>query len=230
MNRSLHRALAAPMAIALLASLSACATNTGTVADDKRVQGAVLGTLAGAAAGAAIDHNKRGRGALIGAAVGGLAGAGIGQYLEKQKQEIDQIPDANVQQQGEALMVAFPGDVLFDTGSSSLAPGAFSRLDQLADTLTRYPDTDVIVKGHTDAEGSEASNQSLSEQRADSVRRYLIGKGVSPSRITSIGFGESMPLVSNSTMAGRQQNRRVEIELRPNQQMREQQSTQPQGN
>lgn len=230
MNRSLQRVLAAPMAVAILASLSACATNTGTVADDKRVQGAVLGTLAGAAAGAAIDHNKRGRGALIGAAVGGLAGAGIGHYLEKQKQEIDQIPDANVQQQGEALMVAFPGDVLFDTGSSSLAPGAFSRLDQLADTLTRYPETDVIVKGHTDAEGSEASNQSLSEQRADSVRRYLIGKGVSPSRITSIGFGESMPLVSNSTMAGRQQNRRVEIELRPNQQMREQQSTQSQGN
>lgn len=230
MNRSLQRALAAPMAIAILASLSACATDTGTVADDRRVQGAVLGTLAGAAAGAAIDHNKRGRGALIGAAVGGLAGAGIGHYLEKQQQEIDQIPDANVQQQGEALLVAFPGDVLFDTGSSSLAPGAFSRLDQLADTLNRYPDTDVVVKGYTDAEGSEASNLVLSEQRSDSVRRYLIGKGVSPSRIKSIGFGESMPLVSNATMAGRQQNRRVEIELRPNQQMREQQTTQSQGN
>jgi outer membrane protein OmpA-like peptidoglycan-associated protein len=218
------------MAAAILASLSACATNTGTVADDRRVQGAVVGTLAGAAAGAAIDHNKRGRGALIGAAVGGLAGAGIGHYLEKQQREIDQIPDANVQQQGEALLVAFPGDVLFDTGSSSLAPGAFSRLDQLADTLNRYPDTDVVVKGHTDAEGSEASNQALSEQRSDSVRRYLIGKGVSPSRINSIGFGESMPLVSNATMAGRQQNRRVEIELRPNQQMREQQTTQSQAN
>jgi outer membrane protein OmpA-like peptidoglycan-associated protein len=230
MNRLLQRALAAPLVCALLGSLAACATNTGTVADDKRVQGAVLGTLAGAAAGAAIDHNKRGRGALIGAAVGGLAGAGIGHYLEKQKQEIDQIPDANVQQQGEALMVAFPGDVLFDTGSSALSPGAFSRLDQLADTLNRYPDTDVIVKGHTDAEGSETSNQALSEQRADSVRRYLIGKGVSPSRITAIGFGESMPLVSNTTMAGRQQNRRVEIEVRPNQQVREQQSTQSQGN
>ena len=231
MNRPFQRALAAPMAIAILASLSACATNTGTVADDRRVQGAVLGTLAGAAAGAAIDHDKRGRGALIGAAVGGLAGAGIGHYLEKQQQEIDQIPDANVQQQGEALLVAFPGDVLFDTGSSSLAPGAFSRLDQLADTLNRYPDTDVVVKGHTDAEGSEASNQVLSEQRSDSVRRYLIDKGgVAPARVKSIGFGESMPLVSNATLAGRQQNRRVEIELRPNQQMREQQTTQSQGN
>jgi outer membrane protein OmpA-like peptidoglycan-associated protein len=224
MSPHLRRALAAGVALVLLAALSACATNTGTVADDKRVQGAVLGTLAGAAAGAAIDSDKRGRGALIGAAVGGLAGAGIGHYLEKQKQEIDQIPDANVQQTGETLMVAFPGDVLFDSGSSSLSPGAYGRLDQLADTLGRYPDTDVIVKGHTDAEGSEASNQVLSEQRADAVRRYLIGKGVSPARITSIGFGESMPLVTNSTLEGRQQNRRVEIELRPNQQMREQQA------
>jgi outer membrane protein OmpA-like peptidoglycan-associated protein len=230
MMRSLQRAFAALLAVLLFASVSACATNTGTVADDKRVQGAVLGTLAGAAAGAAIDHNKRGRGALIGAAVGGLAGAGIGHYLEKQKQEIDQIPDANVQQQGEALMVAFPGDVIFDTGSSSLSPGAFARLDQLADTLNRYPDTEVIVKGHTDGEGSEASNQVLSEQRADSVRRYLIGRGVAPSRIKAIGFGESMPLVTNETMAGRQQNRRVEIEVRPTEQLREQQSTQTQGN
>ncbi len=230
MLRSLQRALVAPLAVALVGTLVACATNTGTLIDDKRAQGAVLGTLAGAAAGAALDHNKRGRGALIGAAVGGLAGAGIGHYLEKQKQEIDQIPDANVKQQGEALLVAFPGDVLFDTGSSSLAPGAFSRLDQLAATLGRYPDTDVVVKGHTDGSGTESFNLTLSEQRADAVRRYLIGKGLSPARVTSVGFGESMPLATNSTPEGRQQNRRVEIELRPNQQMREQQGSESYGN
>jgi outer membrane protein OmpA-like peptidoglycan-associated protein len=230
MIRRFHRPVAILAATLLVASLGACATNTGTVLDDKRAQGAILGTLAGAAAGAAIDDNKRGRGALIGAAVGGLAGAGIGHYLEKQKQEIDQIPDANVQQQGGALLVAFPGDVLFDTGSSALAPGAYSRLDQLADTLARYPDTDVIVKGHTDGAGTEASNQTLSEQRADAVRRYLIGKGVAASRITAVGFGETMPLATNSTPEGRQQNRRVEIELRPNQQMREQQGSTTQGN
>jgi outer membrane protein OmpA-like peptidoglycan-associated protein len=226
MIRFIDRAFAATVAATLLAALSACATNTGTVLDDKRAQGAILGTLAGAATGAAIDHNKRGRGALIGAAVGGLAGVGIGHYLEKQKQEIDQIPDANVQQQGDVLTVAFPGDVLFDTGSSSLAPGAFGRLDQLAATLGRYPDTDLIIKGYTDGAGTEAANQTLSERRADAVRRYLIGKGVSPARMTSVGFGESMPLATNSTPEGRQQNRRVEIELRPNQQMREQQGSQ----
>jgi outer membrane protein OmpA-like peptidoglycan-associated protein len=226
MNRSLSRALAASLSLALLGSLAACATNTGTVADDKRVQGAVLGTLAGAAAGAAIDHNKRGRGALIGAAVGGLAGTGVGWYLEKQKQEIDKIPDANVTQHGDALTVAFPGDLLFDSGSSSLSPGAYSRLDQLAETLNRYPEENVIVKGHTDSAGSETSNLSLSDQRADAVRRYLISKGVSSSRVEAVGLGESQPLVTNSTPEGRQQNRRVEIELRPNQQMREQSQTQ----
>jgi len=223
MSHPFRVSLAATLIAAWLGALSACATNTGTIVDDKRAQGAVLGTLAGAGLGAAIDHNKRGRGALIGAAVGGLAGAGIGQYLHKQQQEIDQIPDANVQQQGDKLLVAFPGDLLFDTGSSSLAPGAYSRLDQLADTLNRYPDTDVIVKGHTDGSGSESFNQTLSEQRADAVRRYLIGRGVSPARVSSIGFGKSMPLATNATPEGRQQNRRVEIELRPNQQMREQQ-------
>jgi outer membrane protein OmpA-like peptidoglycan-associated protein len=223
MRHPFHAALAALLVPACVGSLAACATNTGTVLDDKRAQGAILGTLAGAAAGAAIDDHKRGRGALIGAAVGGLAGAGIGHYLEKQQQEIDQIPDADVQQQGESLLVAFPGDVLFDTGSSSLAPGAYGRLDQLADSLNRYPDTDVVVKGHTDGSGEQGYNQTLSEQRADAVRRYLIGKGVSPARITSIGFGESMPLATNSTAEGRQQNRRVEIELRPNQRLREQQ-------
>jgi outer membrane protein OmpA-like peptidoglycan-associated protein len=226
MIRSIQRVLAAPVAAALLTALGGCATNTGTVLDDKRAQGAILGTLAGAGLGAAIDHNKRGRGALIGAAVGGLAGAGVGHYLEKQKQEIDQIPDANVQQQGEVLTVAFPGDVLFDTGSSSLAPGAFSRLDQLATTLGRYPDTDLIIRGYTDSAGSEASNLALSDQRADAVRRYLIGKAVSPARMTSVGLGESAPLATNSTPEGRQQNRRVEIEVRPNQQMREQQGPQ----
>jgi outer membrane protein OmpA-like peptidoglycan-associated protein len=224
MRHPVRAALAALLVPVCAGSLAACATNTGTVLDDKRAQGAILGTLAGAAAGAAIDDHKRGRGALIGAAVGGLAGAGVGHYLEKQQQEIDQIPDADVQQQGEALLVAFPGDVLFDTGSSSLAPGAYGRLDQLADSLNRYPDTDLVVKGHTDGNGEESYNQTLSEQRADAVRRYLIGKGVSPARITSIGFGESMPLATNSTAEGRQQNRRVEIELRPNQRLREQQS------
>lgn len=201
--------------------LAACQTNTGTALDKKSTQGAIVGVLLGAAAGAAIDGNKRGRGALIGAAVGGLAGGLIGHTLDRQAQEIDAIPDAQVERHDDRLFVAFPNDVMFDVGSHALFPGAYSRLDRLVDTLLRYPDTEVIVKGHTDSTGSRDSNLSLSEDRADAVRRYMIARGVSATRVTAIGFGDAMPLASNQTAAGRQQNRRVEIEIRPSQALRE---------
>lgn len=200
-----------------------CQTNTGTVLDNKTAQGAILGTLAGAAAGAAIDK-KSGRGALIGAAVGGVAGGLIGNYMQKQAQEIDAIPDAEVQRRDEGLIVLFPGDLLFDTGSSALSAGAYQRLRSLADTLKRYPDTDIVVKGHTDSTGDESYNLRLSEERADNVRRYLVGEGVSAQRITAVGYGEAFPMASNATPAGRQQNRRVEIEIRPNDELRERQA------
>jgi outer membrane protein OmpA-like peptidoglycan-associated protein len=201
---------------------SGCQTNTGTVIDKKTTQGAILGTLAGAAAGAAVDSNKRGRGALIGAAVGGIAGGLIGNYLDKQAKEIDAIPDADVQRRDDSLIVMLPGDVLFDTNSSALAPGAYERLRSLAATLNRYPDTNIVVKGHTDSTGAESYNLKLSEERADNVRKYLVAEGVSPSRVTAIGFGEAYPLVSDATSSGRQQNRRVEIEIKPNDELREQ--------
>jgi outer membrane protein OmpA-like peptidoglycan-associated protein len=206
--------------VALLATLG-CQTNTGTVLDKKTTQGAILGTLAGAAAGAAID-DKSGRGALIGAAVGGVTGGLIGNYLDKQAQEIDAIPDADVQRSGDSLLVLFPGDVVFETGSAALSPGAYDRLRNLAETLRRYPETNVVVKGHTDSTGSESFNLKLSEERAEHVRKFLIAEGVAAYRLTAIGFGEAMPLASNATAAGRQQNRRVEIEIRPNEELREQ--------
>ena len=208
------------VACALVAALG-CQTNTGTVLDKKTTQGAILGTLAGAAAGAAVDSNKRGRGALIGAAVGGIAGGLIGNYLDKQAKELDAIPDADVQRRDDSLIVMLPGDVLFDTNSSALAPGAYERLRSLAATLNRYPDTNIVVKGHTDSTGAESYNLKLSEERAESVRKYLVAEGVSSSRVTAIGFGEAYPLVSNDTSSGRQQNRRVELEIKPNDELRE---------
>jgi outer membrane protein OmpA-like peptidoglycan-associated protein len=222
---SLARAGAAlTLAAVATASLTACTTNTGTAIDDKRVQGAVLGTLAGAAAGAAVDDHKRGRGAAIGAVVGGVSGGLIGAYLEKQKEEIDAIPGAEVEQVGDSLMVRFDNAILFDTGSRSVSPGAMSRLDSLAETLVRYPDTYVVITGHTDAEGSEEFNQRLSEDRAYAVRDHLATRGVSRDRMTANGRGESLPLATNSTPEGRAQNRRVEIEIKPNERLREQQS------
>jgi outer membrane protein OmpA-like peptidoglycan-associated protein len=199
-----------------------CQTNTGTVLDKKTTQGAILGTLAGAATGAAVDSHKRGRGALIGAAVGGIAGGLIGNYLDKQAKELDAIPDADVQRREDSLIVMLPGDVLFDTNSSALAPGAYERLRSVAASLQRYPDTNIVVKGHTDSSGAESYNLKLSEERAENVRKYLVAEGVSASRITAIGFGEAYPLVSNDTSSGRQQNRRVELEIKPNDELREQ--------
>ncbi len=203
---------------AMAAGALGCATNTGTVLDDKRAQGAILGGIAGAATGAAVDDHKRGRGAAIGTVVGALTGAAVGHYLENKEraaQELDAIPDANVETQGDSVIVSFAGEVMFDSGSRNLSPGALSRLDSVATTINRYPDADVIVKGHTDAQGSEATNLRLSEDRAAMVKNQLIAKGVAPQRVTAIGFGESVPLATNSTPEGRAMNRRVEIELRP---------------
>jgi len=197
-------------------ALSGCQTNTGTVLDKKTTQGAVLGTLAGAAAGAAIggkDH--RAGGALIGAAGGALAGGLIGRYLDNQAQELDAIPGADVQKRDDSLLVNFQSATLFDSGSSTLNPGAHDRMRSLATTLNNYPKSQVIIKGHTDAEGSDALNQRLSEQRSDRVRQFLIAEGVNGARISAIGFGESMPVSTNATPEGRAQNRRVEIEIRP---------------
>ncbi len=184
--------------------------------DSNKKKGVLLGTLAGAAAGAAIggsDH--RAGGALIGAATGALAGGLIGNYLDKQAAELDAIPGAEVEKRDDSILVNFQSQLLFDSGSSSLHPGAYDRLRSLATTLNNYPKSHVIIKGHTDGEGSEGFNQQLSEQRADRVRNFLISEGVAPSRITSLGFGESLPVATNATREGRAQNRRVELEIRP---------------
>jgi outer membrane protein OmpA-like peptidoglycan-associated protein len=205
----------APPVLAVV-SLLACQTNTGTVVDKKATQGAILGGLAGAAAGAAIGgHDHRGGGALIGAATGAIAGGMVGHYLDKQAQELDAIPGATVQRRDDSLLVNFESEILFDSGSATLFPGSFDQLRALAQTLNRYPKSDVIIKGHTDSVGEEAFNQTLSERRADGVRNFLIAEAVAPPRITAIGFGESVPVASNDTAVGRQRNRRVEIEIRP---------------
>jgi outer membrane protein OmpA-like peptidoglycan-associated protein len=204
------------LALAGLVALAGCQSNGGTLMDSKAKKGALLGTLAGAAAGAAIGgHDHRAGGALIGAAAGAVAGGLIGNYLDKQAQELDAIPGAEVQRRDDSLLVNFQSTLLFDTGSSSLKPGAYDRLRSLARTVNNYPKSNLIIKGHTDSVGAEQYNQKLSESRSDSVRVFLISEGVAPARITAIGFGESMPVATNATPEGRQQNRRVEIEIRP---------------
>ncbi len=209
------RIRSATLASLTVIALLGCQTQ-GTILESKKAKGALLGTLAGAAAGAAIGgHDHRAGGALIGAGAGALAGAGIGAYLDRQAQELDAIPGAEVQRRDDSLLVNFQSALLFDFGSSTLQPGAYDRLRTLARTLNNYPKSDVIIKGHTDNVGAQNYNQSLSEKRSDRVRTFLISEGVAPSRITAIGYGESMPISANSTESGRGQNRRVEIEIRP---------------
>lgn len=205
---------------AITALLSAgCATNP---LDTKTKQGAVIGAIGGALAGAAIggkDH--RAGGALIGAATGAVAGGLLGRYLDNQARELDAIPGADVQRRDDSLLVNFSSQLLFDTGASQLQPGAYDRLRTLATTLNNYPQSQVIIKGHTDSTGDNAFNQRLSEDRADRVRTYLISEGVASARISAIGFGETMPVASNATEAGRAQNRRVEVEIRPDREVLE---------
>ena len=206
----------ATVVILSVAPLLGCASD-GSILNSKAKKGAVAGTVAGAIAGAVIGgHEHRAGGALIGAAVGGLTGGVVGRYLDQQARDLDAIPGAVVQRRDDSLLVNFSSSLLFDTGSSRLQPGGYDRLRSLARTLNNYPKSQVIIKGHTDSVGEESYNQHLSEERADRVRSFLISESVSVARITAIGFGQSLPVASNTTPTGRAQNRRVVVEIRPN--------------
>jgi outer membrane protein OmpA-like peptidoglycan-associated protein len=191
----------------------------------KTQQGAVYGTAIGAAVGAGLGQAIGGDtggtllGAGIGAVVGGVAGAGIGNYMEKQEAALQQqfaaSEAASIRRDANVLAVTFKSDVLFDSGSTALKPGAYQEINRVAQVLVQYPETRIMVAGHTDGDGSETMNQDLSERRAENVRNALIGQGVSPSRIRTAGFGETQPIADNSTEAGKQLNRRVIITIVP---------------
>lgn len=180
-------------------------------------KGAAIGGIAGAATGAAVGGGK---GAAVGGAVGATAGAIIGDYMAKQKEELDKVPGADVQQVGEELVVTFDSPILFDTDSSVLKPQSQQLLDDVARVLLDYPDTNVLVKGHTDDTGSESHNLALSDRRAHAVHNYLVTRGVASTRMSSMGFGESVPVASNNSPSGRAQNRRVELQIAANQSLK----------
>jgi outer membrane protein OmpA-like peptidoglycan-associated protein len=189
--------------------------STGTALDTRAKRGALAGAVGGAIAGGLIGRNNGHGvgGAVIGAATGAVAGGLIGRYLDQQAQELDAIPGSTVQRRDDSLLLDFSEQLTFDRGSATLEPGAYDRLRQVARTLRNYPQSEVIVKGHADS--AERSGQRLSEERADRVRALLISEGVESARITSVGYGASMPLASNERDVGRAQNRRVELEIRP---------------
>lgn len=208
-----------PLVVSLALSLTAGGIGCASLPGSKTTQGAVLGGVVGAGSGAAIGrHGHDTAGILIGTAAGAIAGGLIGHYLDNQSKELDAIPDATVTQQPDRLIVTFPGDVLFNTGSATLSAGAQQRLSSFAQTLNRYPESNLVVRGHTDSTGTMVLNERLSQDRAESVRNYLISQGVAGNRISATGMGAQYPVANNTNEAGRQQNRRVEIEIIPDQQ------------
>ena len=158
-----------------------------------------------------------GAGAATGAAIGGLSGGAVGYYMDRQKKEMEQVlaRQDRVEREGESLRVALSSDVIFDSGSARLQPGARDKLADVAGVLAKYPRTRLDIVGHTDSRGSEASNQTLSERRSAAVRDVLVREGVEAGRITARGAGETRPVSTNDSAAGRAMNRRVEIVSRP---------------
>src|SRR5712671_5905995 len=209
----MKRLLGSALILALAASLS-CATKART--------GAAVGGGGGAAAGAGIGALIGGwKGAAIGAAVGGaaggVAGAVVGRYMDMQEEALKRdVKSATIERQGDLLIVKFKSAILFDVDKTALKEDAKTELVDLANVLKDYPDTNLVIEGHTDSSGSAAHNKKLSEQRAASVIDVLVADGVDRSRLTHKGWGEDKPLQSNSTADGRAQNRRVEVHIAPN--------------
>lgn len=205
--------------VSVIVLLSACTTTDDP--NQRAKTGAAIGAAAGAIIGYAIDDGAGG--VLAGAAVGAAAGAGVGHYMDKQQQEMEAAlaeeqarHDLEVQRlQDETLKIDIASEVSFDFDSASLKSAFTPTLQKVAEILVRYPHTIIHVVGHTDRVGSERYNMELSRRRAQSVVDYFDSRGISPSRLVTVGRGENEPRATNDTEAGRQLNRRVEIYVKP---------------
>ncbi len=210
-----YQSLAWAMVLPLL--VSACGLKN-------RDRGALIGAGAGAAIGGAIGkHNgSTAKGAIIGAVVGGAAGAIIGHQMDQQAKELQQnIPGARVERVGEGIQVTFASGLLFDFDSDRVKSDAASNLRTLAQSLSKYPDSDLLIIGHTDSVGTDSYNMTLSERRSASAASFLTSEGVDRNRIHTQGLGETEPVTSNDTEAGRQTNRRVEVAIYASEKMQE---------
>lgn len=212
------------LSIFIIAAIFTTACTTNPYTGEKQVSKTVIGTGIGAASGAALGAiggaiaGDAGKGAAIGAVVGTLAGMGVGAYMDHQEAQLRQKlagSGVKVLREGNSLRLIMPGNITFATDSANISPRFFSTLNAVATVLNGFPETLIRVTGHTDSTGSEQYNLNLSQRRADSVAQYLVAQGVAPNRVVAIGMGESVPIASNSTPAGRAQNRRVEIRIQP---------------
>lgn len=181
-------------------------------------KGAAIGAVAGAVIGKGTgDHDKKRY--AWGAAVGALAGAAIGAYMDKQEQEFrDELSGSGVQviREGDNIRLQLPGEITFATNSATIAQNFYPVLNDVAKVLVKYEKTTLLIEGHTDNTGAAEYNQQLSMNRASAVRNYLSTQAVDNRRLTTQGYGESMPVADNNNESGRQLNRRVELRIIPN--------------
>jgi len=199
----------------ILAGVLAGCSSTGGGVNNK-----TKGTAGGAALGALVGQiiGKDTKGTVIGAAVGSLAGLGWGAYRDKQEAELRrqlENSEVEVSRKGENINLSLPGGVTFGNDQTAINSSFQGPLNSIAEVLVAYPETKLVVSGHTDSTGAASYNQDLSERRALSVKRYLVNRGVPSNRISTVGYGEDQPVASNNTAAGKAKNRRVEIEILP---------------
>jgi outer membrane protein OmpA-like peptidoglycan-associated protein len=191
----------------------------------KTLKGGLIGGLGGAVVGGVAGRligGKSGtaKGAIIGAVVGGTAGALIGRKMDKAAAELRRdLEGTTVERVGEGIKITFASGILFATNSATLTPEAIGNMTQMAETMNKYADTNVLIEGHTDNSGSNAINQPLSQRRAQAVANQLISGGLDVGRIESKGYGSTQPVADNTTAAGKAANRRVEVAIFANEKM-----------
>lgn len=211
-------------ALILSVGLIGCTTTdpyTGEQKTSKTVKGAGIGAVAGAVLGAATGDNAKDRRerALKGGLIGGAIGGGVGNYMDRQEAKLRaelQGTGVQVQRDGNNLTLIMPGNITFASNSADIRSDFYSVLNSVAKVLAEFNQTSIRITGHTDSTGGDKINQPLSERRADSVAGYLRNQKVNSARIQSYGYGSRYPIASNDTASGREQNRRVELELIPN--------------
>jgi len=209
----MKRILYTTVVAVLVISLAGCSSMSRTQ------KGAIIGAAAGAVAGGVIGDRAGNTavGAIIGAAVGGAAGAYIGNYMDKQAAEMERdLQGAKIERIGEGIKITFDSGILFDVNRSTLRVPAQVNLQNLAAILNKYPDTEVLIEGHTDSTGPAEYNMDLSMRRSQSVANFLSNIQVSPVRFRIMGYGEDQPIATNDTPDGRQMNRRVDIAIYAN--------------
>lgn len=224
MRTSIHRLGLIAFTVVLSIGLTNCDATRNA---NNKQKGAVIGAAGGAILGAIIGNNVGGGGngelgAVIGGVVGGGAGVLIGNKMDKQAQKIEEeIPGAQVERVEDGIVITFDENsgVFFDTAKYNVNSASEANLVKLVNVFKEYPDTNILVVGHTDSVGADESNMTLSKNRAQAVTNYLTRNGISSGRITTNWFGEQKPMNDNSTADGRAKNRRVNIAILPNQKM-----------